>query len=144
MAVSSAEFEALTRPAVLAALREHADMDSRAFALRFGGRSEWPVRAMAEQLDCRRRAADKLSGWPIADMLFDKQGIEQCSHGLVARWRAGLMAGRRLWDVCGGLGIDAWAACTAGCAVTHCELDPDRARLAAWNHRHLHIDHVPG
>jgi predicted O-methyltransferase YrrM len=142
--ITALEFQQLIQPDVQAALLEYANADPKQLAMQAHRFPDWPIRAMAEQLDCRRRARQKLPDWNVDQLLYDKQGIQQCSHGRVAQWRANQLAGQRIWDVCGGLGIDALAMAQAGAWVSHCELDPDRARLAAWNHRDRAIAHHSG
>lgn len=71
-------------------------------------------------------------------MLLTAKGLEQATDGRVAVWRAAHFArlfapGERVWDVTCGLGAEALALADAGLAVVAADLDPDLARIAAWN-----------
>jgi len=67
--VSPEDVAALRQPGILDALRAHAGDAPERFALRHGGRADWPVRAMAEQLRARAALRTKLAGWPLERLL---------------------------------------------------------------------------
>jgi SAM-dependent methyltransferase len=137
--INADDFEALQQPAIRDALRTHAALQGDAFMLRFGSTAGWPSRAMAEQLRCRHKARAKLPDWPIDELLFTLQAIEQCSSLATARFKASLVNGRIL-DLCCGLAVDAIAMAQAGCSVTAHELDTDLARLVRHNAAKLTVD----
>jgi len=118
--------------AILAALHAHADEDPVAFSLRHAERSDWPVRAMAEQLRCRRKARNKIPPWADRDHLYTLRALEQASSWACARFKAGLVPAGRGLDVCAGLGVDA-CAFAADATVTSWERDPVLAAICAHN-----------
>lgn len=54
------ELRRLLNPEVQALMEKHVDDDPAAFALKHHNRSNLPVRAIAEQIACRRKASKKL------------------------------------------------------------------------------------
>lgn len=128
------EFHRLREPAILAALREHEATPADAFALRFGGHPSWPVRAMAEQIQCRHRAWNKLPAWRGSDVLFTPLALEQCSSLAAAAAKSRLVAkAHSLIDCTAGLGVDLFTV-GAGCAErAACERDPLLRELLAHN-----------
>ncbi len=53
------ELELLLRPEVMEEIGRNADEDPAAYAMRNAGRTDIPVRAIAEQIACRKKAAKK-------------------------------------------------------------------------------------
>jgi hypothetical protein len=136
------ELHSLLDPQVLALIDAHAGDDPAAFAMRFHGRSDLPVRAMAEQIACRKKAAVKLpslSGFPL---LYTRLALEQASGERAAEWKASLMSGRRAIDLTGGLGIDTLFLARRFEKVVSCERDEALARLAEANRRTLGVTNV--
>ena len=136
------ELRALHDPGVLALIDAHAHEEPSAFAMRFHGRKELPVRAMAEQIACRKKAARKLpslSGHPI---LYTTLALEQASGERAAEWKSGLMSGHDLIDLTGGLGIDTLFLARRFDRVVSCERDPVLASIADGNRGVLGIANV--
>jgi hypothetical protein len=137
-----AELHALQTPEVLDLIGAHLHDDPSEFAMRFHGRTDLPVRAMAEQIACRKRAALKLPLLSLFPLLYTRLGLEQASGERAAEWKAGLMAGRRLIDLTGGLGIDSIFFARRFETVVYCERDPVLAELAGYNRRMIGLKNV--
>lgn len=93
------------------------------------------VAAALTQVDLRRRAVAKF-GDCAGEMFFTPAGLEQATHRLVAVHRAGRLAtsgGRRLIDLCCGIGSDLMAAASRGLEVTGVDSDPLAAAIASAN-----------
>lgn len=127
------EFDSLLDPQVLALIDAHADDDPAEFAMRSRGRSDLPVRAMAEQIACRKKATAKLPSLSRFPLLYTRLGFEQASGERAARWKASLMEGRRVIDLTGGLGIDTLFLARRFGEVVSCERSEALARLAEAN-----------
>jgi hypothetical protein len=127
------ELHSLLDPQVLALIDAHAGDDPAAFAMRFHGRSDLPVRAMAEQIACRKKAAVKLPSLARFPLLYTRLALEQASGERAAKWKASLMQGRRAIDLTGGLGIDTLFLARRFDEVVSCERDEPLARLAEAN-----------
>ena len=136
------ELQALRDPAVLSLIADHAHDDPAAFAMKFHGRKELPVRAMAEQIACRRKAAGKLPSLSRHPLLYTLLSLEQASGERAAEWKAGLMEGGRLLDLTGGLGIDDLFFARRFEQVVACERDEVLAALAAYNRGILDVANV--
>ncbi|MHB1009280.1 MAG: class I SAM-dependent methyltransferase [Propionibacteriaceae bacterium] len=112
------------------------DLDSLATADRW--RRELPpdqAAAVLGQASLRRAAVAKL-GERAAGLFLTRDGLEQATRGLVARWRATRLVGTgitEVWDLGCGLGIDALAMSEGGLRVTAVEKDPVTATFAAAN-----------
>lgn len=61
---------------------------------------------LAEQLHCYAKAQNKLPQLHEPGWLYDKTALEQSSGEAAAAWKAGLVSGRCMADLTGGLGID--------------------------------------
>jgi hypothetical protein len=136
------ELHSLLDPEVLALTDAHAGDDPAAFALLFHGRKDLPVRAMAEQIACRKKAATKLPSLSRFPLLYTRLGLEQASGERAAEWKASLMQGRRTIDLTGGLGIDTLFLARRFVHVVSCERDEVLARLAEANRRTLGVTNV--
>jgi hypothetical protein len=133
--MTSSELQALLEPGVLDLIEAHAQDDPSAFAMRFHGRTDLPVRAMAEQIACRQKALKKLPSLSRFPLLYTRLGLEQASGERAAEWKAGLMSGRRIIDLTGGLGIDTIFFARRFAEVVYCERDAVLAELAEHNRR---------
>jgi hypothetical protein len=136
------ELQSLQDPGVLDLIRAHAHEDPAGFAMRFHGRNDLPVRAMAEQIACRRKAEKKLPSLSRYPLLYTKLALEQSSGESAAGWKAGLMGGRAIIDLTGGLGIDAIFFLRRFDHVVYCERDPVLAELAAYNRRAMEVANI--
>jgi hypothetical protein len=136
------ELHSLFDPQVLALIDAHTGDDPAAFAMRFHGRGDLPVRAMAEQIACRKKAAVKLPSLARFPLLYTRLALEQASGERAAEWKASLMQGRRAIDLTGGLGIDTLYLARRFEHVVSCERDEALARLAEANRRVMGIANV--
>jgi len=110
--------------------------------MRFHGSKALPVRAMAEQIACRQKAARKLPSLSQFPLLYTRLGLEQASGERAAEWKAGLMSGRRMIDLTGGLGIDTIFFARRFEQVVSCERDAVLAALAEYNRRAIGVTNV--
>lgn len=136
------ELNSLLDPQVLDMIAAHGKDDPAAFAMRFHDRRDLPVRAMAEQIACRRKAADKLPSLSRFSLLYARIALEQASGERAAEWKASLMKGRRAIDLTGGLGIDTLFLSRRFGSVVSCERDAVLATLAETNRRTMGIANV--
>ena len=89
-----------------------------------------PTTEALELADARRRGSLKFEG--SERLLLDRQGVEQASGSVVARWKASRFGSEAVLDLCCGIGGDAMALAARGpcVAVDH---DPLRAFMAEHN-----------
>lgn len=136
------ELNSLLDPQVLALIDAHAGDDPATFAMQFHGRGDLPVRAMAEQIACREKAAAKLPSLSRFPLLYTRLGLEQASGERAAEWKASRMQGHRAIDLTGGLGIDTLFLARRFDEVVSCERNEALARLAEANRRMMGVTNV--
>lgn len=102
------------------------------------------VRKLAGQVLARQKARDKLPTWySNGDVLFPPAlSVEQASSERTAHYKASLVGGQRLFDLTGGMGVDAWAFAQRVEQVTYVEHQPDLAELATHNLSALGVTNV--
>lgn len=88
--------------------------------------------AILTTLRLRKRAAAKFPRF-AGDMLFTAAGLEQASHPLTRRYRAGLIESASALDICCGIGGDSLALAAAGKQVLGLDIDPVRISIARHN-----------
>lgn len=123
----------LGEPEIFAMIEAYEGEDPAAFAMRMHGRPDLPVRAMAEQIACRRKAALKLPTLSRRPLLYTARSLEQASEERAAAYMASLLSGRRVIDLSGGLGVDAAFLAGSFGEVVHVERDPVLSAVAARN-----------
>ena len=115
-------------------IRDHLADDVRQMVLR-PHPAGVDVRKLAVQIAARQKTRDKLPTWCASeDVLFPPAlSVEQASSEQTAHYKASLVAGKRLIDLTGGMGVDTWAFARRVEQVTYVEQQPDLAELAAHN-----------
>ncbi len=120
---------------VLAAAAELAGLDPLTAGLRLRKDHDPELAAAAlHEIDLRSRAAVKFG--QLSEVLLTRDGLEQATRGVVARWRAQTLLAhgvRRIVDLGCGLGSDALACAEAGIEVVAVEKDPVTAVFARHN-----------
>ena len=112
---------------------QNSDMNPADFALQM--RSEYGefTPAIAEQLECYRKAEKKLSGLHTHGWIYRKRSLEQSSGTAAAVYKASLFSGDVCLDLTGGLGIDTLAFSHHFGKVHHIEPDEVTSDLANHN-----------
>ncbi len=118
--------------------REHGDDDCARLLL---GRDKWPDIDMdlaVSTLEGRRRMKKKVPSWYACEAIVypNRLCTEQCSSEATAVRKAALageLGARRIADLSGGLGVDAWAFSRVAEAVLYNEMNPALARAARDN-----------
>ena len=118
------ELQRLLDPEAQSVIALHHSDDPAVFAMRFHGHKELPVRALAEQLACRQKAAKKLPYLSQYDLLYTPLALEQASGELTAEYKASFLSGKRVIDLSGGLGVDSMSLSRVFQEVVYCERDP--------------------
>ena len=89
-----------------------------------------PTTEALELADARRRGRSKFA--EPERLLLDRQGVEQASGSVVARWKASRFGSDAVLDLCCGIGGDAMALAARGPCVA-VDRDPVRAFMAGRN-----------
>jgi len=142
--MTAEELQQLRRPEVREFLEKHLDDDPALFAMKHHRLKDFPVRAIAEQIACRRKARKKLPELSKRNLLYSSLALEQASGERAAGYKSGLpgMSGKRLMDMSGGLGIDTIFFAQRFDEVVYCERDVVVAKIAEHNFRALGISNV--
>ncbi len=127
----------LQEPEILAALRAHSDVAADQFVLANSKQTDWPLAAMAEQLQCRQKFKQKLPQFLDKDVLCTAESFEQSSSWYCAQHKAALFDVGSMLDLCGGLGVDSMAFAAAGFSVSYNDIDPLKAEMFKWNTQQL-------
>ncbi|MCA9885013.1 MAG: methyltransferase domain-containing protein [Anaerolineae bacterium] len=85
----------------------------------------------------RQKAISKF-GADAARMFFTPSALEQASDPLVRRYRTSQIQGKRVLDICCGMGTDTMAFADAGCTAHGLDIDPVRIAIAKHNAEALH------
>lgn len=114
-------------------LHEHTNLHS--FILKGSPFPHISVQELAQQLEGKRKAKDKLPLWyTTKDILFPpKINIEQTSSEVTARYKASLIQGNSIADGTGGFGVDSYYFSKVAEQVTHIEMNDDLSALAKYN-----------
>lgn len=115
-------------------IRQHLASDVRQLVLR-PHPADVDVRRAVSQIAARQKARDKLPAWYAnEDLLFPPAlSVEQASSEQTAHYKASLVSGARLFDLTGGMGVDAWAFAQRVGQVVYVEQQSELAQLAAHN-----------
>lgn len=101
-------------------------------------RKDWPqgvVAVAVENARARNRAASKLELDMVGQLFADEQGVMVASSSLAAKHKAArfVRMSAPVFDLCCGIGADAYELVRAGVAVTAVDMDPVRAWMASAN-----------
>ncbi|MFI4915369.1 MAG: hypothetical protein ACIAS6_02540 [Phycisphaerales bacterium JB060] len=101
-------------------------------------RRDWPqgvVAVAVENARARNRAASKLAPDLASRLYADEQGVMVASSSLAAAHKAArfAIAGAEAFDLCCGIGADAYELTRAGLTITAVDQDDTRAWMAGQN-----------
>jgi len=136
------ELQSLLEQEAQSMLHLHQSDDPAAFAMQFHDRKELPVRAMAEQIGCRHRAAKKLPALSQHNLLYTPLALEQSSGQRAAEYKASFMSGKRVIDLSGGLGVDTMFLARVFLEVVYCERDQVLCAVVEHNLKQCGISNV--
>lgn len=104
---------------------------SLAFKLRkvFGEKST----LLTSLIKAHHKAPSKLSTFYRNDLILLEENLAQSSHIFIAQFRAKYLDPQHLFDLTGGLGIDALAFLDHGSRVCHNEITPSLSEIARYN-----------
>lgn len=140
--MTQSELEELLKEKPQEFIREHLGDDPEVLALRFGGSGSLPIRAIAEQIRCIKKAGSKLPGLSKHPLIYERTALEQASSEFTASYKAGLFKGNRLIDLTGGLGIDDIFFSGSFSEVIYCEQNPLLSKIFRHNLNLLGIKNI--
>ncbi len=123
-------------------IEEHADDPAHELVLKYGGKTDLPIKEIAEQLECRKKAGNKLPKLKAHNLIYRKIPLEQASSEATASYKASRLQGKRLIDLTGGLGIDSIFYSRRFEEVIYCEINEELAEIAKYNFSVLGIRNI--
>lgn len=136
------EFEELLKEESQNFIREHLGEDPDLLALKFSRSSSLPIRAIAEEIRCIKKAMVKLPELSKHGLIYEKTALEQASSESTAKYKTGLFRGRRIIDLTGGLGIDDIFFSKNFSEVIYCEQNPLLSSIFRHNKKLLGIKNI--
>ncbi|WP_298345966.1 RsmD family RNA methyltransferase [uncultured Algibacter sp.] len=102
------------------------------------------VKAIAEQIEAKKRSKTKLSTWFNTQNIYypNKLNIEQTSSEVSAKYKSKLLEGNSIIDITGGFGVDCFYFSKQFKSVTHCEINTSLSEIVKHNYKQLNIDNV--
>lgn len=90
---------------------------------------------LVEQCEAKKKCKDKLPTWFSTNQIYypNKLNIEQTSSEITAQYKTNLVGGKSLIDITGGFGIDSYFFSQKIARITHCEIDENLSKIAAYN-----------
>ena len=136
--------EELAQPNVQRFIREHERDDPYQLTLRAHRYPDYPIAAIAEQIQARRKAQRKLPDWYATEgVIFPSLlSMEQCSSQRAAQYKQQLIGGQRLVDLTGGAGVDTYYLSQSFERTDYVEQDAWLAGITRHNLSTLGADHV--
>ncbi len=136
------EFEQLKNPEIFKIIIDNLDVPSHKLSFLLNKFEGLPHRAIAEQVSCYQKANKKIPSFINKLLLFDKIALEQASSEYTAQYKSSLIAGNKLIDLTGGLGIDDVYFSNSFKHVTYCELNKITSKLFEYNITKLKISNI--
>ncbi len=103
------------------------------------------VQELVQQIVSRKKAEKKLPTWFANPHIYypEKVSIEQTSSEKTALYKSRIPSGAQtLIDITGGLGIDAFYFSKTVKYITHCEVNQELSKMAAYNFEQLNAQNI--
>ncbi|OGU35402.1 MAG: hypothetical protein A2068_01405 [Ignavibacteria bacterium GWB2_35_6b] len=132
----------LLRNEVRKFIEEHKDFSAPEIILKYSSNKNLPIKEIAEQVECIKKAEKKLPELSKHNLLYKKVSLEQASSELTANYKSQKIKGERIIDLTGGLGIDSIYFSKNFEEVIYCELNEELAEIAEYNFKVLGIKNI--
>jgi hypothetical protein len=115
-------------------IREHTDSDPHRLLISAHRYPGVPMPYVVRQLEALRKVRDKIPTWHNPALQFPPLlSVEQASSERAARFKTSLFSGKKMADLTGGMGVDAFFWATQFERVTYVEQNAALAELAQHN-----------
>ena len=124
-------------------IQEHIEDNVADLVLQGNRYQDVDLKKMASQIAARQQAKHKLPAWYANERLYfpPPLSVEQSSSEATARFKAGLVSGKKLIDLTGGMGIDCFYMSEGFEQTVYFDQQKDVAEVAAYNFRQLGVAH---
>ncbi|WP_221393387.1 THUMP-like domain-containing protein [Dyadobacter sp. NIV53] len=128
----------------LAFIRQHKQDDVNQLILKSGQFKGIDVKKLAGQILSRQKALKKLPEWSANDALIfpPALSVEQCSSEATARYKSGIISGKSLIDITGGMGVDSYYLSKNFGKTQYYEQQEEVAETAAYNFKILQAENI--
>jgi len=136
--------DGLSRQEVQQFIIENENTDPFALSLKHKMLFGLPVKAIADQIQARKKAKTKIPEWFATKGIIYPPllSIEQCSSEITAKYKASLLEGNTLIDLTGGTGIDTYYLSKNFKQTIYVEQNPLLCELALYNFHKLKNDNI--
>lgn len=96
---------------------------------------------LAEQINSKKKAKDKLPTWFGAKNIYypAKISIEQTSSEETAKYKSSFVSGKKFIDLTGGFGVDDYYFSKQFESVIHCEINEELSQITSHNFEELGV-----
>jgi 16S rRNA G966 N2-methylase RsmD len=111
--------------------------DIKKLVLKYKGRLDFDIAAIAEQISLRKKAESKIPSFLTPSTVLLPKLFEQSTHEEVAKLKTQFIRGESLLDLTAGLGIDAWWIGKTFTRVVCIESSADHTHVLGHNYEAL-------
>ncbi len=116
--------------------------DTVQFTLSHKGNFPFDAGLLADQIALYPKLLQKMPSFSGVYALSTPRSFEQASSEFIALFKARLLTGKRLLDLCGGLGVDDWAFSKSFKEVVSIDVDADLNKIVRRNFEKMNIVNV--
>ncbi|MDO4728201.1 MAG: class I SAM-dependent methyltransferase [Bacteroidota bacterium] len=105
---------------------------------------EIDYRLILQQIESKNKAKTKIPTWYNTENLIypEKISLEQCSSEATARYKSSFLAGKKLIDLTGGMGVDTYFLSHNFENVFHCEHNRTLSEITSLNFKTLNAHNI--
>lgn len=116
--------------------------DTTKLILKYSKEKQYNIKAVVEQIECRKKAKKKLPTFARSNLLFEKTALEQSTSEIVAKYKAKNISGKKIIDLTGGLGIDIIYLSENFENAIYCEMNEVLFQIFKFNKNKLNLKNV--
>lgn len=121
---------------------QHRNVSPNDFILRNKTKFSVDKNLLAEQLKLKVKLAHKIPTFHAANCWLTSKSFEQASGEKSALYKASLFTGKKMLDLCGGLGVDDWAFSARFDSIVSLDIDAYLNVLVNHNFKRLNLANV--
>lgn len=131
-------------PEVFEYINSQLNEDIQKLALKKNPFPEMDWKWILNQIAAKKKAKDKLPTWYKTNAIIypSTLSIEQTSSELLAAHKSQLINGKKVIDLTGGFGIDAYYFAKSFKEVTHCEWNEELSNIVQYNSEKLGVKNI--
>jgi hypothetical protein len=123
-------------------IKNNSHLSPQDILLKYSGKIDLPIKEIAEQIECRKKAKKKLPSLSKHTLIYKKVSLEQASSEITAEYKSSRLTGRRIIDLTGGLGIDSIYFSKIFDEVVYCEQSKELTEIVKHNFKILDINNI--